>query len=95
MTAITSNTGTSILSVVEKLSLQQNELIQVLGEPVEEKKKWDRRELRDGDWYWYICDLGVVNSKPYINSQMDIWNIESGNCFETEEEAEAYKQKTN
>jgi len=56
-------------------------------------KKWDRRELKDGDRYWYVCGIGAVNYKPYINSEMDKWNIESGNCFKSKEDVIAYKQK--
>ena len=71
-----------------------NELIQALGEPVEEEKKWSRRELKYGDYYWYVNEFGEVR-KTWFNKDdsSDGWRQESGNCFETEQDVIAYKQK--
>lgn len=122
----------SVIDILAKVIVKQNELIQALGEPVEEKpaikapfyskftgnclgyrditvtlgedetweepKKWDRRELEEGSTYWYVDAYGFVcwtNNQSLCSNLINFnnWNIKSGNCFETKEEAENYKRK--
>lgn len=71
-----------------------NELIQALGEPVEEKKKWDKNNLKDGDEFWYVDSYGDIDLAYYYSaSELCNWRVQSGNCFPDEKSASEYKEK--
>lgn len=63
-----------------------------------EEKEWSPEELKEGDVYWSIAFFSFsrcIKAVDYFftNDEADNWRIKSGNCFRSQEEAEAYYKK--
>lgn len=83
----------SVVDTLAKVIVKQNELIQALGEPVEEKPKWDKNNLKESDEYWYVDSCGQVYCSHGSNPDALNWRLATNNIFETYGEAEDYRRK--
>lgn len=73
-----------------------NELIKVLGEPVEEKPNWDKNNMKVGGKYFCLKEVwGDLRAQSYYwrNDEVDKFRIATNNIFETYGEAEDYRRK--
>jgi len=68
-----------------------------LIEEVPEKKEWRAEDLKEGDTYWSHDPRGLVYGYIYealwSGDDIDIYRRSMGNCFETEELAQAAYDK--
>lgn len=53
----------------------------------------ERWKPKHGDTFWYVSEIADVNGTTWLDDGIDPIFYESGNCFQTEEEAEAAAKK--
>ena len=75
-----------------KIKELQDELEQLKAAKIEAEqlKRWKPKCY---DEYYYVDSCGIVDNNKWLEDDADEWRYLTGNCFETEEEAEEYKKQ--
>lgn len=60
---------------------------------LQEAVKPKRFVPEEGQEYWYVDNFGYIDSDTWITYHTDKHYLNTGNCFETKEEAEKYQAK--
>ena len=76
---------------IKEIEKQLEELKQQLTEE-DKGDKYKRKRVKD-EYYWYVNTYGDVDETSDCHGSEDNFLFEIGNYFETEEQAENYKEK--
>ena len=72
--------------------LEENNLVDKYLEEVETKLSYKPFSPKEEEKYFCVNSWGrVLNSVDYSDDSVNKWDVESGNCFRTKEEAEYYR----
>lgn len=80
-------TACSLLAQIEDL---ENKLKNMKEHTLKQEDYWVPTKL--GEEFWSVCNAGALIQFEYVGDNEDDWNLRSGNCFKTKEQAEKYKQ---
>lgn len=71
-------------------AIKKIEELQAYIECLDAKQNWEPGE---DETYYFVDFDGFVDSQHNYGENDDKWNIKTGNCFKTEQEAENYKMR--
>lgn len=82
-----------ILEQIDELKQKIEELEKEVNSPeFEGIKKGVRQKPEYGEKYYYLDDGGGINYAYWSNDNIDLCRFSTGNCFNTKQEAEEYKE---
>lgn len=82
-----------IIEQIDELKQKIEELEKEVNSPeFEGIKKGVRQKPEYGEKYYYLDDGGGINYAYWSNDNIDLFRFNTGNCFNTKQEAEAYKE---
>jgi hypothetical protein len=80
---------------IAAIEQEAKQLRELLNQPEEKKGKWKPEEDED---YWLVELISSgydVEDYSWQNDKFDLYNYLTGNCFKTEQEAEAHAKRKN
>ena len=77
---------------MENLTSEERETLTKLIEKGSAEKGVVWKPKKD-ETYWHITDMGIVEEIKNFADKIDVWNVESGNYYKTDKQAEFAKQK--
>ena len=73
---------------IKEHELKLNELKEEIDKAEQEEKCSNKMLFEIGENYYYIFRTGEIDFDKWDNDEIDMWKLNQGNAFKTEEEAE-------
>lgn len=73
---------------IKEHELKLNELKEKIDKTEQEENSSNKMPFEKGDEYYYIFRAGGIDFDKWDNDEIDMWKLNQGNAFKTEEEAE-------
>ena len=72
---------------IKEHELKLNELKEEIGKAEQEENSSNKMLFEIGENYYYIFRAGEIDFDKWDNDEIDMWKLNQGNAFKTEEEA--------
>ena len=76
------------IQLIKQHELKLNELKEEIDKTEQEENSSNKMPFEKGDEYYYICRAREIDFDKWDNDEIDMWKLNQGNAFKTEEEAE-------
>lgn len=73
---------------IKEHELKLNELKEEIDKAEQEENSSNKMPFEIGENYYYIFRAGEIDFDKWDNDEIDMWKLNQGNAFKTEEEAE-------